>query len=125
MMRAFDMSKYQRIIATEGRIRGDWKVLGGVGRNPENLIVVPIDVVIYDHDRRSGRCFYSNDFHVTIEDGKVNLRVDGADKFKMLEIEDVRADFDATMMLVAQAYKEGVGSVVEPEVFSMKEGDRG
>ena len=124
-MRAFDMSKYQRIIATEGRIRGDWKVLGGVGRNPENLIVVPIDVVIYDHDRRSGRCFYSNDFHVTIEDGKVNLRVDGADKFKMLEIEDVRADFDATMMLVAQAYKEGAGSVVEPEVFSMEEGDRG
>jgi len=67
----------------------------------------------------------SNDFHVTIEDGKVNLRVDGADKFKMLEIEDVRADFDATMMLVAQAYKEGAGSVVEPEVFSMEEGDRG
>lgn len=111
-MRAFDMSKYQRIIATEGRVRGDWKVLGGVGRNPEHLIVVPIDVVIYDHDRRSGRCFYSNDFTATVEGGTVKVRGNG-DRSKMAEIDEVREEFDATLLLVAEAYRQGPRSVIE------------
>lgn len=114
-MRAFDMSKYQRIIASEGRVRGDWKVFGGVGRNPEHLIVTPIDVVIYDQERRSGRCFYSNDFTATVEDGTVEVRGDG-DKSKMAEIDEVREEFDATLLLVAEAYRQGAGSIVAAPV---------
>lgn len=126
-MRAFDMSKYQRIIATEGRVRGDWKVLGGVGRNPDNLIVTPIDVVIYDHERRFGRCFYSDDFHCTIEDGTVKLRAGLGDKSKLAEIEEVREEFDATLLLVAEAYRQGPRSVVEgsPDSGSAEEKNNG
>ena len=87
MMRAFDMSKYQRVIATEGRVRGDFKVLGGVGRNPDHLIITPIDAVVYDPELNFGRCFYSNDFTVTLEDGVVKLSGPrNADK--MADIED-------------------------------------
>ena len=36
-MKAFDLSKYQRVIGSEGRVSGAWWVLGGVGRNPDHL----------------------------------------------------------------------------------------
>ena len=106
-MKAFDMSKYQRVIGSEGRVSGKWCVSGGVGRNPDHLYVTPIDVTVFDETKSWGRVFYGGDFTLTVEDGVVEFS-GPRNVSKMADIEECRAEFDVTVLLVARAYFLGI-----------------
>jgi len=106
-VKAFDLSKYQRVIGSEGRVSGSWKVLGGVGHDPERLYITPIDVTLFDETKSWGRVFYSGDFTLTVEGGVVALS-GPRDESKMYDIRDAQAEFDATVLLVAEAFRKSV-----------------
>jgi len=110
-MKAFDLSKYQRVIGSDGRVSGSWKVLGGVGRDPEHLYITPIDVTVYDETRSWGRVFYSGDFTLTVQDGVVELS-GPRDESKMHDIRDAQTEFDATVLMVADVFMDTVTRVV-------------
>lgn len=109
------MSRYKRVIATEGRVRGDF-VVHGSSRGPFSVGV--LEVVLYDEDRNWGQI---------IRDGDIEIRVDAegvATVFRALNpdkaavIEDYTALINETLTLVLRAYGAGPGSVVEPTAAS-------
>lgn len=68
--KAYDMSRYQRVIGTDGRISGKWIVFEG--RKPregeiQEYIVKPIDVTIYDDTRLFGRTLNPGDLTAWVD----------------------------------------------------------
>lgn len=88
MGKAYDMSKYQRIVAWEGnRIRGDFKVLDS--KDGSEKWVKPIDVTIYVDDNHSwGRCVYYDDFTASVKSGTVNLPKHMISERVLFDVED-------------------------------------
>ncbi len=122
-MRAFDMSRFHRVIATDGRVSGSWKVAGGAGRNPEQLTVTPIAVDVMDEALHSGRVFYSNDFTILVDGEQVEL-TGPRNESKIADLEDAWDAVCEAMLLVAEVWRQVVGAVVSTPPGS-GEGDRG
>lgn len=108
-MKAYDMSRYQRVIASEGRITGKWCVLGGVGRDPDRLIITPIEVTVYDEARSGGRCYYSGDFTVVVAGAMVAFS-GHRNESKMFDIDAAFSEFEMTLRLVAGAYRNSASA---------------
>lgn len=103
-MKAYDMSRFQRVIGTDGRISGKWCVLGGVGRDPDRLIVQPIEVAVYDEARSGGRVYYSGDFTVVVAGAMVAFS-GPRNESKMFDIDDASHEFEIALRAVAGAYR--------------------
>lgn len=110
MPKAFDMSKYQRIVGvSDGRISGKFAVLLPVGEG-KGAWVTPIDVTIYDTDRRFGIVFYSDDFTANVGEFVSIGRVTAS---KRHDLDEVREELEATLLAVVEAAKSEDRSVVE------------
>ncbi|MCA0332264.1 MAG: hypothetical protein LCI03_20560 [Actinobacteria bacterium] len=114
-IRAFDMSKYQRIIATEGRIRGSFHVRGS---DPGTIWITAHDVVIYDEARFSGRVYGSKDLRGSVENGVATISKRSIPDSLLPDVEEVWDLMLRTLVLVAQAFTEGIGSLVVEEAGS-------
>ncbi len=110
-MKAYDMSRYKRVIGTDGRISGSWVVLQG--RQPrdgeqQEYIVSPIDVTIYDESRSFGRVLYPSDLTAWVcEDGSVSLAKHGIAERIRPEVEEVWDEMVELLGRIAQAFIEG------------------
>lgn len=72
-IRAFDMSRYQRLIATDGgQVTGTFKV-SPPSRPDRETWVIPIDVVLWDEYRSGGMILYSDDMTCAVRDGVAEL----------------------------------------------------
>lgn len=112
-MRAFDMSRYERVIATEGDVRGSF-VVHGVLKDGELRIfrVEILDVTLWDDDRGWGRIINPGEFDVDITDGVLTVGKRRAES-KKHDIDEFEDRINATLALVAAAFHGGPGSVVE------------
>ncbi len=110
-MKAFDLSRFQRIIAVEGRIHGKFAVLGGTRVGA--VWITPIDVTIEDESRTSGLVFYSDDFSASVRDGVAEVSKRGMRPNHLAELESVEPMLLDLLVMVAQAYNGGPGSVIE------------
>ena len=107
---AFDMSRFQRVIATQGRIKGSFVVQGSEHHGV--FAVEPMEVILYDEDRSWGQILRPGDFEVTVKDGVPSLgKCHNSNKVAVLD--EYREMFNALLPLVVEAYIAGVGSQIE------------
>lgn len=107
---AFDMSRFYRIIGTQGRIRGEFAVHGTPDRGV--FKVLPLNVTIYDEDRSWGQGFLPGGFDVHVVDGIATVGVSGNESRDAVldEVRDlmnellaaVVAEFNATYPVAVQ-----------------------
>lgn len=112
MIRAFDMSEYQRVIATEGRVRGTFVVHSS--DNHGIFKIDPLEVILYSEEGNWGRVCYYRDFNVKIKDGVARVGNDLNSK-KEADVEEFRDLIDATLAYVVQAYLAGPKSKISDE----------
>jgi hypothetical protein len=113
-VKAFDMSRHQRVIATEGRVSGSF-VVWGASRGVFKVTV--LDVVLWSEDRNWGLGIYDRDLDIEIDEGVATVgRVLNASK--AAEIEEFTPLINEILVLVLRAYEAGPGSVVEPVALS-------
>ncbi len=102
------MSRYQRVIGSDGRIAGKWVVLAGRERGEsQELIIKPIDVTIYDESRRFGRILYPSDLTAWVVDGEVDLKDHMIADHIRPEVDEVRDELIELLRMVAQAFIDG------------------
>lgn len=102
------MHKYQRVVATEGRISGSWHVNLGT-RDDSDVWIKAQDVTIYDEERRSGRVFFGDDLTARIRNGEPEISYVNSNK--RYEVDEVRADLLVLLPAIAEAARHE--SVVE------------
>ena len=106
-MKAYDMSRHQRVIGTDGRISGTWIALQASSRaEAREVLIKANDVTIYDEAHRSGRCMYSADFTAWVRDGVVDLPMHMVREEIRADVEDARAEIDETLKLIAEVFLE-------------------
>lgn len=94
---ATDYSNHKRVVIIEhGRVRGEVIVL-----QAKRAWVNPLDLVIWDEARHSGRVLNSTAFNASVEDGVCNLP-------EHMIREDVRAD---VLEVIAQVKEACVAAV--------------
>lgn len=102
-MRAFDMSRYQRVIAVdEGRIRGTFHVSGS--DQAKTTWVKAHDVVIWDEGHRAGRVFYSNDLAGSVTGGNAELSKHMVNPRLLPDVEDVWEEMLAVLAAVVEEF---------------------
>lgn len=105
------MSKYYRIIGTEGLVSGKWAVYGS-DRHGAFAIKV-IDAVLYDEDRSWGSVLNAGDIEVGVHGNEITI--DRVEPRKVDVVEDFRSQIIEVLDLVICSYNEGAGSIVEGE----------
>lgn len=103
-MKAYDMSRYQRVIGTDGRISGTWVALDG-RRDRNELIVKPHNVVIYDETRTFGRVLTEPDLTAWVRDSVVDIPKHMIAERVLYDVEEVWNEMSALMLLVEEAYR--------------------
>ena len=127
-MKAYDMSRYKRVIGTDGRISGSWVVLQG--RQPrdgeqQEYIVSPIDVTIYDESRSFGRVLYPSDLTAWVcEDGSVSLAKHRIAERIRPEVEEVWDEMVELLELIMRAFIDGPREAVTESPDSGREADQ-
>jgi hypothetical protein len=102
-MRAFDMSRFERVIAVESeRISGSFVVLGG-DRLKETWVTAH-DVVIWDEGHNSGRVFHSDDLKGSVRDGKANLSRRMVASDRLADVEEVWDEMLAILVAVVDEF---------------------
>lgn len=113
-MKAYDMSRFQRVIGTDGRISGTWVALSArEGR--DELIVKPHNVVIYDDNRTFGMVLGESDLTAFIRNGNVDIPKHMIGERVLHDVEDVWDDMLALMGLVSEAFKSATASAQSEE----------
>jgi len=112
-MKAYDLSRYQRLIGVEGgRVTGKFEVVGGL-RKREELWITTVDVVVWhDDEHHSGIVFYSNDFTTSVKDGEVGKPVARGEN-KQAVVESHWDDFVAALLAVADEFERVTASLLE------------
>jgi len=108
MTRAFDMSRYQRVIATsDTRIRGSFVVHGA--EKGGVFAVDPLDVTLYSEDGSWGRVVKYGYFEVDLDDNGVPTLGRIFNEATRADIEDVRDLINETLALVVAAFESADG----------------
>lgn len=102
--RAYDMSRYQRLIAVEnGRVTGTFKASWSLRHRPEEVLIHPVDVTVWDEHRHSGRVLHSgDDLTAWVRSGEVEIpehMIREAVKFDVLDAID---EMKLALRLVAE-----------------------
>jgi hypothetical protein len=102
-MSAYDMSRYQRIIAVDsGRITGKFEV---TARDRESEAwATAIEVTVWDENRYSGRMLYSNDLTGSVKDGVAKLSKHMVGSNKLADVEEVWDEMLAALVAVVAEY---------------------
>jgi hypothetical protein len=102
--RAYDMSKYQRVIGFDGdRISGTFHVLAS--SDDSEAWVKPIDMQIWDEGHRSGRILYSNDLTASVLDGEADLREHMIASNKLADVQAVWDEMKAALVTIVEAFR--------------------
>lgn len=105
--RAYDMSKYQRVIGFDGdRISGTFHVLASSGDS--EAWVKPIDMQIWDEGHHSGRILYSNDLTASVLDGEADLREHMIASNKLADVQAVWDEMKAALVTIVEAFRSAV-----------------
>lgn len=105
--RAYDMSKYQRLVGVDGRlISGTFAVSMPLGEDRAAWVKTH-DVVIWDEGHHSGRCLYSNDLTGSVKDGVASLSKHMVAERIRPDVEDVWDDMLAVLVAVVEAAQRG------------------
>jgi hypothetical protein len=115
---AFDMSRFQRVIATsETRIRGSFVVHSSEGHGI--FAVDPFDLTIYSEDGSWGRGIKYGDFEIELDEGVPTLG-EIRNESKRADIEAAREPINETLAVVVAAYlaDDGKASSQESEAAS-------
>ena len=105
-MKAYDMSRYQKVIGSDGRISGTWVALDGQ-RDRNELIVKPHNVVIYDETRTFGRVLTEPDLTAWVRESVVEIPKHMIAERVLYDVEEVWDEMLALMLLVEEAYRSG------------------
>lgn len=103
--RAYDMSRYQRVIGTEGRISGTWIVLSARGR--DRVCIRPYDVTIYDETHRSGRILGRDDLLAWVRGDEVDVPKHMVRDHVRDEVDEVWNELTELLKLIARAFVNG------------------
>jgi hypothetical protein len=102
-MRAFDMSRYQRVIAVDaGRITGSFHV-SGHSRERASWVTAH-DVTVWDEGHNGGRLYYSNDLTGSVEHGVATLSKHMVSSDRLAEVEEVWDDMLAVLVAVVAEF---------------------
>lgn len=111
-MKAFDLSKYQRLIGVESdRIRGNFYALAT--KPGERIWIHPTDITIWDEHHLSGRTLYSGDLSGSVEDGVATISKHMVNSSKLADVEDAWDEMLAVLVLVAETFEAGAEAKLE------------
>ena len=105
-MKAYEMSRYQKVIGTDGRISGTWVAIGGL-RDRDELIVKPHNVVIYDETRTFGSVLTEPDLTAWVRESVVDIPKHMIAERVRYDVEEVWDEMLALMTLIEEAYRRG------------------
>ena len=113
-IKAYDLSKYQRIIGNDGsRIQGNWHTL--INKRGE-VLITPIEVTFWDEGRYSGRIFYPRDLTAWIRaDDTVDIPKHMVTESKWAEVEDAWDELVAVIRAVAEEARRVTPAAQEQE----------
>lgn len=105
-MKAFDLSRYQRLIGVESeRIRGNFYALSTeVGGR---IWIYPTNVTIWDERRLTGRTLFSGDFAASVRSGLPRISKHMINPSLLAAVEDVWDEMLAVLVLVTETFEAG------------------
>jgi len=105
-VRAYDMSRFQRIISTDGgRIRGSFRALT-TGKHGDEVLIWPIEVTVEFDGGTWGQMLYSHDMTATVRGQEVDIPKHMIAERKLATIEDAWDDMTAALLAVATVARE-------------------
>lgn len=109
-MKAYDMSRFQRVIGTDGRISGTWIALQS--RSERDIHIKPSDVTIYDETHSYGRVLGRDDLLAFVRDGEIDVPKHMISERIRPEVEEVWEELIELLALIAQAFIDGPRELV-------------
>ncbi len=120
-MKAYDMSRHQRVIGTDGRISGTWVVLSA---KSGEVLIKPHEVTIYDETRTYGRLLRPDSLTAWVRDGEVDVPKHMIREETRFEVEDAWDELIELLTLIAKAFFDGPRAPESGSADS-QEADRG
>lgn len=121
-MKAYDMSRHQRVIGTDGRISGTWVVLSA---KSGEVLIKPHEVTIYDETRTYGRVLWPDSLTAWVRDGEVHVPKHMIRDETRFEVEDAWGELIKLLELIAQAFFDGPRAPETVSADSSNGDDRG
>lgn len=118
-MKAYDMSRHQRVFGTDGRISGTWVALSA---KSGEVLIKPHEVTIYDETRTYGRVLSRDSLTAWVRNGVVDVPKHMIREETRAEIEEAWNELIELLGLIAQSFFDGPRA---PEPPSTDSGEAG